>query len=132
MIKKLVWKLPGYLRRHQLTRYQLMRALGENKGRIAYRWSELPQRLDTEVLAELLSALEKLTGRPVEVADILEYQREPESRFEAETAMWLETNAEDTLERLSELESNLSAKEKKPGQRRFKVLSLLGIFQVKA
>jgi hypothetical protein len=117
MTKKLVWKLPQYLRRHRVTRYQLMQELGENRGRIAYRWSEMPQRIDTEVLLELMSALEKLTGQPVEVTDILDYQNQPETRVEAEAAVWLETNAEDTLERLESLEANLSIKEKKSWQK---------------
>jgi hypothetical protein len=117
MTKKLVWKLPQYLRRHRLTRYQLMRELGENRGRVAYRWSDIPQRIDTDVLAELMSALEKLTGQPVDLTDIFEYQSRPENRVEAEAAVWLETNAEDTSERLESLEASLSAKEKKSWQK---------------
>ena len=76
MTKRLVWKLPEYLDRHDLTRYQLMQELGNAKGRVAYRWAELPQRLDTEALEGVMAALEKLTKRQVSISDLLEYQEE--------------------------------------------------------
>lgn len=76
MTKKLVWKLPKFLSQQGLTRYQLMQELGNAKGRVAYRWTDLPQRLDTEALEGVLAALEKLTNKSISVADIFEYEEE--------------------------------------------------------
>ncbi len=73
MTKQLVWKLPNYLDTHGLTRYELMQELGDGKGRVAYKWKELPERLDTEALARVLAALEKLTGENVTITDVLDY-----------------------------------------------------------
>lgn len=77
MTKQLVWKLPEYLDTHNLTRYALMQELGDGKGRIAYKWKSLPERLDTEALSRVLDALEKLTGESVTLDDILAYGDEP-------------------------------------------------------
>lgn len=83
MTKQLVWKLPEYLNTHNLTRYALMQELGDGKGRIAYKWKSLPERLDTEALTRVLDALEKLTGESVTIADILDYSDEPGERLTA-------------------------------------------------
>lgn len=83
MTKQLVWKLPEYLDAHGVTRYELMQELGDGKGRVAYRWKNLPERLDTEALTRVLDALEKLTGESVAIADVLEYENEPGERLTA-------------------------------------------------
>lgn len=73
MTKQLIWKLPDYLEAHGLTRYQLMQELGDGKGRVAYAWKDLPERLDTDALERVMGALEKLTGAGVRIDDVLEY-----------------------------------------------------------
>ena len=83
MTKQLVWKLPEYLDAHDLTRYELMQELGDGKGRVAYKWKNLPERLDTEALTRVLGALEKLTGEDVTITDLLEYEDEPGERLTA-------------------------------------------------
>ena len=83
MTKQLVWKLPEYLDSHGLTRYELMQELGDGKGRVAYKWKNLPERLDTEALTRVLYALEKLTGESVAITDLLEYEDEPGERLTA-------------------------------------------------
>ena len=79
MDKRLVWKLPEYLEAHDITRYQLMQELGDGRGRVAYRWADLPQRLDTEALEGVLAALEKLTGDRISISDLLEYAPKEEA-----------------------------------------------------
>jgi hypothetical protein len=91
MTKQLVWKLPSYLDTHGLTRYQLMQELGDGKGRVAYKWKELPERLDTEALERVMSALEKLTGREVAISDLLDFESRPEP-LDEESKAWLESD----------------------------------------
>lgn len=116
MTKQLVWKLPDYLEAHGLTRYELMQELGDGKGRVAYKWKNLPDRLDTEALARVLGALEKLTGETVSLDDVLEYapaESAAPPRLTAagvpytgdpETDWWLD-HEPDVLERIRKLEA---------------------------
>lgn len=115
MTKQLVWKLPEYLDAHGLTRYQLMQELGDGKGRVAYKWKELPERLDTEALERVMGALEKLTGNNVVITDLLEYSSDTDDsqRLTAagvpytgdeETDWWLD-NQPDILERVKRFEA---------------------------
>ena len=115
MTKQLVWKLPEYLEAHGVTRYELMQELGDGKGRVAYKWKNLPERLDTEALTRVLGALEKLTGEEVAITDVLEYGDEPGTpeRLTAagvpytgdeETDWWLD-NCPDVLERIKKYEA---------------------------
>lgn len=115
MTKQLVWKLPKYLDAHGLTRYQLMQELGDGKGRVAYKWKELPERLDTEALERVMGALEKLTGNNVVITDLLEYSSDTDDsqRLTAagvpytgdeETDWWLD-NQPDILERVRSFEA---------------------------
>jgi hypothetical protein len=97
MSKHLTWKLQEYLESRNLTRYRLMAELGDGKGRVAYDWKELPKRLDTEALERVLNALEKLTGEPVELTDVLKYEAIPEP-MDAETRAWLEADLAPPLE----------------------------------
>lgn len=99
MTKQLVWKLPDYLEAHGLTRYELMQELGDGKGRVAYKWKNLPDRLDTEALARVLGALEKLTGGDVAVTDLLEYAP-PADEDDEDDRAWLDAD----LSRLGEIE----------------------------
>ncbi len=116
MMKQLVWKLPNYLETHGLTRYQLMQELGDGKGRVAYKWKDLPDRLDTEVLERVMGALEKLTGGPVKITDLLEYGPGDTDAVgsltaagvpytgDPETDWWLD-NQPDILERVKRFEA---------------------------
>lgn len=100
MTKQLVWKLPDYLDAHGLTRYDLMQELGDGKGRVAYKWRELPTRLDTDAFTRVLSALEKLTGQSVAITDLLEYEALLESDTDDER-VWLDAD----MSRLGEFDS---------------------------
>ena len=78
-----------------------MQELGDGKGRVAYKWKNLPDRLDTEALARVLGALEKLTGERVAGADLLEYEPlADESEDEEDDRAWLDAD----LSRLGEFE----------------------------
>lgn len=71
--------LGGYLQRHQITAYRLV---SEVRGRVApntiYALARKPaQRIDLRTVSEVLSALERLTGQKVPIAEMLEEVQEP-------------------------------------------------------
>ncbi len=110
MNKRLAWKLPKYLDNHGVTRYQLMTELGDGRGRVAYEWKELPKRLDTEAFERVLGALEKLTGEPVTLTDLLEYVPEPEVQNDEQAL--LDTSTADLADTLDALEADLPPEER--------------------
>ena len=66
--------LGAYLQRHQITAYRLV---SEVRGRVApntiYALARKPaQRIDLRTVGEVLSALERLTGGKVAIAEMLE------------------------------------------------------------
>ena len=79
---KAVWKLPELLKREGVTPYRLHKDIEASEGGRAsrntvYRWSnELPDTLDVALLMSVLSALRTRTGKPLSVADLLEYREE--------------------------------------------------------
>jgi hypothetical protein len=75
----LKWKLREFLDKNNLTAYQLEKALqGRASRNLAYTWARAtapPKKLDTAVLGKVLEALGELTGKKVQVSDLLEYER---------------------------------------------------------
>lgn len=90
MIKALHWKFGEYLREHAITPYRLEQALqGKTSRRLPYAWSKgAPERLHLDVLAKVLVALERLTGKPVTIEEIMEFERAPVGMME-DDANWL-------------------------------------------
>jgi hypothetical protein len=74
----LKWKLREFLDNNNLTAYQLEKALqGRVSRNLPYTWAratEPPKKLDTAVFGKVLEALGELTGKKVQVGDLLEYQ----------------------------------------------------------
>jgi hypothetical protein len=95
----LTWKFDQYLKAHNLTAYAVQKQLGGSSSTLAYEWAKLnapPQRLHTEALTKVLDALHALTGEPVTVADLLEYQQPPAptlaQSLDSESQAWLEAD----------------------------------------
>jgi hypothetical protein len=87
-----------------------MTELGDGRGRVAYEWKELPKRLDTEAFERVLGALEKLTGEPVTLTDLLEYVPEPEVQNDEQAL--LDTSTADLADTLDALEADLPPEER--------------------
>ncbi|UBV42607.1 helix-turn-helix transcriptional regulator [Deinococcus taeanensis] len=85
------WRLADFLEEKNLTAYALGKATGITRMntiyRIARRGAE-PTRVDLPTLALVLDGLQKLTGAPVSLTDVLEYV--PDTLSPAEPAGDLE------------------------------------------
>lgn len=67
------WKVKEYLQAHGLTPYRFMKESGLAQG-TAYRLVNGDTRnLNADTLDAVIRALRTLTGKPVDVADLLEY-----------------------------------------------------------
>jgi DNA-binding Xre family transcriptional regulator len=68
------WKVKEYLQAHNITPYRFWKESGL-ANRTAYRLvNGKTHNLNTETLDAALKALRSLTGKPVSVADLLEYE----------------------------------------------------------
>ncbi|GAA6761746.1 MULTISPECIES: helix-turn-helix domain-containing protein [Thermus] len=72
------FKLKEVLEQEGLSAYRLERLLGDRISRATvYRWvRSAPARPDLEALAWVIWGLRKLTGKPYDVCDLLEYEEE--------------------------------------------------------
>jgi hypothetical protein len=70
------WKLPNMLKAHDITAYRLNVACGgtPNRNAIYAMAKGEVQRVDIDSLSALITALRTLTGKPLTVSDLLEYQ----------------------------------------------------------
>jgi Helix-turn-helix. len=75
------WLLKDYLNEHQLTAYQLAKETGLSLNTIYPLARGETQRISLETLQTVIDGLDKLTGRRVEVTDILERADESEYEF---------------------------------------------------
>lgn len=95
------WNLDTWLKARGVTRYALAKSMGGNeKSRLTtlYRMRD-PQRIDLNVMAEIVSALRKLTGEDVTPNDLLEFKPDPEPHAEdEETQAWLDAPLAPPLE----------------------------------
>ncbi len=75
-MKTLRWKFGDYLKAHSITAYRLSKELGGTASRrLPYEWAKgPPQHLHLDVLQKVMAALEDITGKPVSVCDLLEYE----------------------------------------------------------
>lgn len=72
------WKLHAYLKSHNLTAYAIAKETGARMSTI-YRLAQEghePDRVDLPTLGRVITGLRKLTGAPVELADIFEVVEE--------------------------------------------------------
>ena len=75
------WKLNKFLSEHDLTAYRLATTLDSHTRtptiyRLAKEDLEL-SRIDFNVLATIIDGLRELTGKKVDITDLLEYVEEP-------------------------------------------------------
>jgi DNA-binding Xre family transcriptional regulator len=73
------WKLKEFLDTHKITVYRLSQATGSGIARNSLYnlvQDEPPKRLEIKTLDVLIPALRQLTGRDVQVDDLLEYTEE--------------------------------------------------------
>ena len=71
--------LGGYLRRHEIKTYRLVKAVeGRVSPNTVYTLARRPvQRIDLSTVGNLLEALGHLTGEPVSITDMLEEAKPP-------------------------------------------------------
>ncbi len=72
------WKANEYLQAHNITPYRLMKESGLAQGTIYRIVNGEAKGVDTVTLDATIRALRKLTGKPVDVSDLLEYQEKGE------------------------------------------------------
>ena len=71
------WRLKEFLVEHNLSTYALAKEVsGHLSQKSVYNLAGEPSSVNFETLNALLPALEKLTGEPVDISDLLEYQRD--------------------------------------------------------
>ena len=91
---ELRWDLEKVLEARGITRYELAQNMeGNFKTRLTslYRTKD-PKRVDLPVMAEIVSALRRMTGEEVTPNDLLEFTPDPEPvNVDAESALWLNT-----------------------------------------
>lgn len=72
----LEWKMKEFLEAHNVSAYRLMKEAGLAQG-TAYRLANNRAKgLNLETLDGVISALRRLTGKRVFLADLLEYQED--------------------------------------------------------
>lgn len=96
----LEWKFKEYLDAHGITPYRLQKEMGgQVSHRLSYDWArERPERLHLPVLERVMSALEGMTGEPVDIKDFLEFVPDPEPEMDEETRAWLDAPIDAPLE----------------------------------
>ncbi len=69
-----IWKLRDYLKTHNLSAYQLAKALPESRQPTIYRLASdsPPTSVNLDVLGRIVAGLRDLTGEPVSPNDVLE------------------------------------------------------------
>lgn len=81
------WRLAEYLQERDISVYALAKSRGMTRMNSIYRMArkgDEPQRVDLNVLAEVIAELRVLTGENTQLTDILEYIPGSESTSEAD------------------------------------------------
>jgi hypothetical protein len=102
------WRLADYLEEYRITAYALGKASGIQRMSTVYRFAkrgEEPVRVDLVTLAHLLDGLRALTGKEVQLTDILEYDPVQTSKSAKKTASTvpLDTSPDDVQAALDHL-----------------------------
>ncbi len=69
------WRLREYLSEKGITVYRLSEESGVPKNTLYNLTNKKPARIDLTTLNAVLPALERLTGSPVELTELLKYER---------------------------------------------------------
>ncbi len=83
------WTLKAYLQEHELSAYRLVQAADLSPTTVYALARGTHERVSLEVLDKVLTALERLTGKPVEIGDLLEREPDPEP-MDDETKVWMD------------------------------------------
>lgn len=70
------WTLPQYLEQHGLTAYKLARIVDRKRENTIYRLAREetdPSSVNFDVLKEILDGLRELTGKNVQITDLISY-----------------------------------------------------------
>ena len=70
------WRLADFLDERGISTYALIQAIGSTRMNTIYRLTRRghePSRVDLHTLATVLDGLTKLTGKPVDISEVLEY-----------------------------------------------------------
>ncbi len=70
------WKLKSYLDANNLTPYKLIKASGLTQTTIYAIAQSKPSEVRFDTLTMIIRGLEKLTGKTVEIADVIEVVRD--------------------------------------------------------
>jgi len=70
------WKIKEFLEAHSITPYRLMKDTGLSQGTVYRLANNDFNSVNAEIIDAVVKALRKLTGKPVDVSDLLEYQEE--------------------------------------------------------
>lgn len=71
------WTLADFLAEHEITAYALGKAMGTSYMNTVYRLARRghePSRIDLPTLVTVLDGLRTLTGKDVQISDILHYE----------------------------------------------------------
>ena len=94
------WTLKNYLDNNDLSAYKLVQAAKVSPTTVYALARGDHERVSLEVLDKVLAGLERLTGKPATLTDVLEREPDPEPQEEidAETRAWLEVDLAPPLE----------------------------------
>lgn len=91
------WTLKEYLQAHDLSAYRLVQTAEVSPTTVYALARGTHERVSLEVLDKVLAGLEKLTGQPVEIGDLLERQPDPEP-MDDETQAWMDADLAPEIE----------------------------------
>ncbi len=116
------WKLKETLEHNQTNPYALARAMGDqSKAVTLYRLTsptKKTSRIDLGTLSEIITALREVTGKAIEITDLLEYAPEPNQAHAPalhpaeDLDALLDSSTADLADALDELEADLPPQEK--------------------
>ncbi len=93
------WTLKNYLQEHDLSAYRLVQTAEVSPTTIYALARGTHERVSLEVLDKVLAALERLTGKPVEISDLLARDPDPEPQeMDDETKAWMDAELTPPLE----------------------------------
>lgn len=68
------WKLKSTMDTHGITRYALQKETGAAMNTLRAMYDGTTRRPDLDVLDNVIRALRQLTGKPIDLHDVLEWQ----------------------------------------------------------
>lgn len=91
------WTLKDYLQENELSAYRLVQVADVSPTTVYALARGTHERVSLEVLDKVLTALERLTGKPAEIGDLLAREADP-VEMDDETKAWLDAELAPPLE----------------------------------